>query len=91
MALSGGGNIKVKLASGGAIHAKITSGGTVSASVSADPPVAGVYEGPYTVTPSQETQTLSTERKISARDIIINPIPSCYGLITWDGSVLTVS
>ena len=25
------------------------------------------------------------------KNIRINPIPSNYGLITWDGSVLTVS
>ena len=49
------------------------------------------YEGPYEVTPTQDTQVLSTAMKMAAEDIIINPIPSNYGLITWDGSVLTVS
>ena len=49
------------------------------------------YEGPYEVTPTQETQYLYTDQKLMADNVTINPIPSNYGLITWDGSVLTVS
>lgn len=50
-----------------------------------------VYDGPTTVTPTQQTQTLNTQQKTVLTDIIINPIPSNYGLITWNGSTLTVS
>ena len=53
--------------------------------------VGDPYEGPTTVTPNGETQTLSTRGKTMASDVTVNPIPSNYGLITWDGSVLTVS
>ena len=49
------------------------------------------YFGPYTVTPAETEQVLRTAQKIASRDITINPIPSNYGRITWDGSVLTVS
>lgn len=49
------------------------------------------YEGSYEVTPSAETQTLSTRNLRMTDNITINPIPSNYGLITWDGSTLTVS
>ena len=49
------------------------------------------YEGSYTVTPATETQTLLTNGKLLARDVTINPIPSNYGFITWNGSTLTVS
>lgn len=49
------------------------------------------YEGPYTITPSQQTQTLSTEGMKATQNIVIEPIPSNYGLITWNGSTLTVS
>jgi hypothetical protein len=49
------------------------------------------YEGPYEVTPTTETQTLATQLKTATQNITINPIPSNYGLITWNGSVLTVS
>lgn len=49
------------------------------------------YRGEYEVTPSSETQTLQTANRLLASNIVINPIPSNYGLITWNGSVLTVS
>lgn len=49
------------------------------------------YTRAYEVTPSQETQTLPTEGLMMSRDVVINPIPSNYGLITWNGSTLTVS
>lgn len=49
------------------------------------------YTGEYEFTPSAETQTIPTSNKALAQDITINPIPSNYGLITWDGSTLTVS
>lgn len=49
------------------------------------------YEGDYEVTPSGETQILETDQLYMQGDITINPIPSNYGLITWNGSTLTVS
>lgn len=49
------------------------------------------YEGPYEVTPSGVAQTLATTGLRMASDVTINPIPSNYGLVTWDGSTLTVS
>lgn len=58
-------------------------------------PIFGIapspYTGEYTVTPTTETQTLATANKTLTRDIVINPIPSNYGLITWNGSTLMVS
>lgn len=50
-----------------------------------------VYDGITEVTPSQDTQILQTSNKAVTRNIIINPIPFNYGLITWNGSTLTVS
>ena len=49
------------------------------------------YAGPTTITPTTATQTLNTAFKSVLNNITINPIPSNYGLITWDGSTLTVS
>lgn len=49
------------------------------------------YTGAYTITPTQDTQVLPVNAKRMTGDITINPIPSNYGLITWNGSVLTVS
>lgn len=75
----------------------------VSLTISADPSVAlqtaiGIYidnlpeyEGEYVFTPTQETQTALTKGYKLTDNITINPIPSNYGLITWDGSSLMVS
>ena len=49
------------------------------------------YEGETTFTPSAKTQTILTEHTVLLSDITINPIPSNYGLITWNGATLTVS
>ena len=49
------------------------------------------YGGPYEVVPNQSTQTLNTAGKTLANNVTVKPIPSNYGLITWNGSVLTVS
>lgn len=49
------------------------------------------YHGAYTITPSSETQVLDTDTLILDGNITINPIPSNYGLITWDGTNITVS
>ena len=52
-----------------------------------DPP----YEGEYEFTPMQEQQVIQIAGKSASQDIIINPIPNNYGLITYNGSFITVS
>lgn len=49
------------------------------------------YTGATEVTPTAEAQILETQGFFTDDNIRINPIPNNYGLITWDGSVLTVS
>lgn len=49
------------------------------------------YEGPYEVTPGPEAQTLATKNFRMTDDVVIGAIPQNYGLITWNGSTLTVS
>ena len=49
------------------------------------------YDGSYNVTPSTETQVLYTKDKVMQDNVTIAPIPSDWGHITWNGSVLTVS
>lgn len=48
------------------------------------------YDDSYEVTPSSETQTLSTRYRYMLDDITINPIPSDYGHIVYDGSKILV-
>ena len=62
--------------------------GTVTKVVEHDLPV---YTGETNITPSTSEQVLNTADKVVTRNIVINPIPSNYGLITWNGSTLTVS
>lgn len=50
-----------------------------------------VYDGITEITPSNQAQILQTSNKALTRNIVVNPIPSNYGLVTWNGSVLTVS
>lgn len=49
------------------------------------------YEGSYVVTPSREEQTLATRNFYLTDNITVAPIPKNYGLITWNGSYITVS
>lgn len=50
-----------------------------------------IYDGAYEWTPSESVQTIEIANKKALDNITINPIPSNYGLITWNGSTLTVS
>ena len=49
------------------------------------------YSGPYEVTPSESTQVLETAYHKLAANVVVNPIPSNYGLVTWNGSTITIS
>ena len=49
------------------------------------------YEGPVSVTPSADLQVLQTKDLRMTENITVNPIPQNYGLITWNGSTITVS
>ena len=49
------------------------------------------YEGEYSIRPQPYEQTLPTASRKLERDITVGAIPSNYGLIEWNGSVLTVS
>ena len=49
------------------------------------------YHGETTVTPSQEAQVIPCGGYAMPQNIIVEAIPSNYGLITWDGVTLSVS
>ena len=49
------------------------------------------YAGPYEFIPGDEAQTIAVQDRYCAEDITIGPIPSNYGKITYNGSVITVS
>ena len=49
------------------------------------------YDGEYEVTPTEETQILPTVGLLMKHNVTVNPIPTNYGRITWNGSTITVS
>lgn len=49
------------------------------------------YTGQYDVVPSGAEQVLATAGKLMATNVVVHPIPSNYGLVEWNGSVLKVS
>ena len=49
------------------------------------------YEGSYEITPSAVEQIIPTKNLRMTDDITVAAIPQNYGLITWNGSTLTVS
>lgn len=49
------------------------------------------FGGPYEVTPTATAQTLSTDGLVMTADVVIQPIPSNWGRVAWNGAVLTVS
>ena len=50
-----------------------------------------IYRGEYQVTPSQSEQVLETADKLLRENVVVAPIPYYYGLITYNGSIITVS
>lgn len=54
-------------------------------------PIADYYDGEYEITPTAEEQTIPIVGLVARQNITVNPIPSNYGLITWNGSTITVS
>lgn len=54
-------------------------------------PVTDYYEGGYSITPSSQEQVIPIIGKTAKQNITVGAIPSNYGLITWNGSTLTVS
>lgn len=69
----------------------ITESCNVKLDVKINKITADYYEGQYVITPSSEKQVFSTKYLTMADDFTVNPIPSNYGLITWNGSTLLVS
>lgn len=48
------------------------------------------YDGAYDFIPTEQAQTIQISDKTARANIIIEPIPSNYGRITYNGAYLTV-
>lgn len=79
--------------SGGEYALTVSKGDTISVGI--DTAIVAAtgdhYQGPYEVTPGSAAQVLQTAGKLMDQDVTVGAVPSNYGLITWNGSVLTVS
>lgn len=49
-----------------------------------------VYKGAYEVTPSLETQTLETAYRVLTSNVVIKPIPSSGGDISFNNGVISI-
>lgn len=76
----------------GRISGTLSGVGSMSAGLSVPTGKAvAPYTGAYEYTPTSETQVIEIEGLRALSNIIIDPVPQNYGLISWDGSTLTVS
>ena len=50
-----------------------------------------VYTGSTEATPGASEQVFATAGKMLTENFTVHAVPSNYGLITWNGSTLTVS
>lgn len=50
-----------------------------------------IYDGQHNIAPTSETQVLDTKNKLLRQNIVVDPIPHNYGLVTWNGAWLTIS
>lgn len=82
--VGGGRGGAVKIGGAGERHA------TISVTGSGAVPVPK-YTGPYEFTPGAEEQTVQIAHLQATQDIRINPIPNNYGLVTYNGNIITIS
>ena len=71
----------------GALSAPKTLHGSLTVPASA----SFFYDGEYEFTPTSTAQVIEIEHLTARQNITINPIPQNYGLITYNGSTITVS
>jgi len=80
------------ISASGIIQGSLTGSDAIIGNITIPEHTGGVYyNGDYEVTPSADVQTLSTAELTMRHNVTINPIPQNYGLITWNGTTLTVS
>ena len=73
------------------VRFRITSDKFILKATEGIPIYPETYTGETSVTPSEEEQILRTGGLYVTDHIHIDPIPSNYGKITYNGSVITVS
>lgn len=73
------------------VRLRAGEGGSLRLSAFAGVPVyPDTYSGSTRVTPSEETQVLGTSGLMVPDNVVVDPIPSNYGRILYDGSTIKV-
>lgn len=85
------GNIAGSLSAPSSIVGNLSAPATIEGDLSIPSSGSVIYTGAYEFTPTRETQVINIDHKEALRNITINPIPQNYGLITYNGSIITVS
>lgn len=81
-----------KLTPVGQLTGKLSAVGQISGEITIPERITPPeYEGEYIVTPTEEEQVLQTNGRYTTQNIVVHAIPRNYGLITYDGSIITVS
>lgn len=83
LVLKGSVPVKVNLSSGDVLKVEVMQG-------IINKPENDTYKGNYRVTPNQSKQILNTSGKTLTDNIVVEPIPSNYGKIIWNGSAITI-
>ena len=80
-----------RLSPTGHLGGKLLTGKPLSGSLTL-PSVVGTeyYHGEYDFIPSEETQTIEISGLTALQNITVEPIPSNYGRIDWNGSRIKV-
>lgn len=85
------GKLTGRISSVGSLTGTLSAVGGLSGTLSPGSDSAPAYQGETVFTPTNQTQTIQASGYLFSENITINPIPSNYGRITWNGSTLTVS
>lgn len=85
--------IPLRVSTDGDYTVEVSGGGNVNLGMDTTVTAAILehYDGPYTVEPGSGPQTLNTLGKVMDYNVVVSAVPQQYGLITWNGSTLTVS
>ena len=90
--LTGHGKLNGSLSGIGGLSGHLQGSGQITGNLSMPKGKASpAYTGAYEYTPSRSTQTIAIQGYKATENIIINPIPQNYGLITWSGIGIRIS
>lgn len=89
--LAGGAQLSGRLSPAPKLYGVVSVTESLTGGLSISTGSIPAYHGETTFTPSTTEQIVSCGGLVMSTDIVVEAIPSNYGLITWDGVTLSVS